>query len=33
MQQPRHRLLTEMSTPVLPLVVLVLEHGGEQAQQ
>jgi hypothetical protein len=32
-QQPRHGLLAEMTAAVLPLVVLVLEHRGEEAHQ
>ncbi len=33
MQQPGHGLLAEVTSAVLPLVVLVLEHGDEQAHQ
>ncbi len=33
MQESCHRLLTEVSTTVLPFVVPVLAHRGEQAQQ
>ena len=29
----RHGLLAEMTAAVLPLVVLILDHGGEQAHQ
>jgi hypothetical protein len=33
MEHANHRLLTEMAASVLPLVVLVLEHRGEQAEE
>jgi hypothetical protein len=33
MEQANKRLLTEGSAPILPLVVLVLQHRGEELEQ